>query len=392
MKRIPVVLASLFIASVVFAQNAEKVMSLDESVSLGLKNNQTLLALLERVQLSEERVTEAKSNILPKIDLNFNASEFDNQASPSILSPSFDSVYLPQNKSDQYFSTRLSMWQFLYNGGRYTTTITLAETNLSQATSEAEIERNAVTRDIKLAYYEFLAQSERVKAYEASLAQAQKGRTSAEEISSLQHGLLAEKHNLGKVRLRYLSAIGMELTAEVEVKGMLCAPYGALDVDKGIAWAFQYRPELRQTQFQEKIDSLRVNLSLTERLPTISLGANYEWVGDQFPLSQKNWNTTINFNVPIFDGWATWSRIKQHRIQTREAKIRRAAIEDQVRLQVRDASLDYEFWKGQCSAIDELTTPDIQKGLQNKLQNIEILKESLKAQSVLEWTVGTSLK
>jgi outer membrane protein TolC len=204
--------------------------------------------------------------------------------------------------------------------------------------------------------------------------------------------LLSEKHKHNKDRLRYLAAVGMELTAEVEVSGALNAPSEAFDVNKGIAWAFQYRPELKQTQFQEKIDSLRVNLSLTERLPTISLGANYEWVGDQFPLSQKNWNTTINFNLPIFDGWAAWSRIKQHRIQAREAKIRRAEIEDQVRLQVRDAAMDYEFWKDQAESVDVAAGGDAEKRLQRQLRNIDTLKEACRATAVLEWAVGTNLK
>jgi len=80
------------------------------------------------------------------------------------------------------------------------------------------------------------------------------------------------------------------------------------------------------------------------------------------------------------------------RDRAREAKIRRAEIEDQIRLDVRDAALDYEFWKGQCSSLDEPINGDVEKNLQRKLRNIETLKESGKALAVLEWAVGTAIK
>ncbi|MHB9156238.1 MAG: TolC family protein [Endomicrobiales bacterium] len=158
-----------------------------------------------------------------------------------------------------------------------------------------------------------------------------------------------------------------------------------------LSGAVQYRPELRQTQFQETIDSLRVNLSLTERYPTVTLGASYEWIGEKVPLDKSNWNATININVPVFDGWASWARIRQRKYQAREGKIRRSRIEDQIRFDVRQAYTDYSFWKKQIETLVSFPPPENrepERRLEAALVRLDTLEEALVSKAALDWAIG----
>jgi len=92
------------------------------------------------------------------------------------------------------------------------------------------------------------------------------------------------------------------------------------------------------------MDALGVKLSLSARSPTITLGAHYEYADENMNFSNRNWNTTLNFNVPIFDGWASGSRVRQKSLQLEQGQLRRKDIEDSIRLELRKSYNDYNFW------------------------------------------------
>jgi outer membrane protein TolC len=390
-------IACISIPRFLFAEQVERTLNLEDSITTGLHNSQELLSLQEQVSIARERVTEAGAQIYPKIDFNLSFSKFDNQT-PTVLAPSFNSIYLPASQSDSFYATRVSLWQYLYASGRYTTNLRLAETNLSQAKSQADAARNKVILDVRNSYYACLTVREKIKAHEKAISSikrmiennpAAKSRWSY-QLSSVNFEALKLRHEYEKQKLQYLKAIGIELNTVVEITGDLVAPAEEYELNKCLAWAFNYRPELSQTQFQETIDGLRVRLSLAERYPTVTLGANYEHMGNSVPMDGTNWNATININLPLFDGWASWSRIRQQKFLAREGQIRRAQIQDQVRGEVMGAFLDYSFWKERINEMNsdntQFTEPD--KKLEAELVRLETLQQSLTSQATLEWSIG----
>ena len=379
------------------AEQFERVLTLEESIETGLHNSHDLLGYQEQVSIAKERVKEANSQIYPKIDLNLSMSKFDNKY-PTVLAPSFNSMYLPGPQADSFYSTRFSLWQYLYASGRYTTNLRLAETNLSQARSQSDASKNKVILEVKKTYYACVTLKEKIKVFDSTISAIKtivdnnpstKSRWSY-SLAAMNLDALKLKHGLEKQKLKYLKAVGLELNSIVDIKGDLLPPTDEYELNKCLAWAFTFRPELRQTQFQETIDGLRVNLSLAERYPTITLGANYERLGEQLPLDNSNWNATININLPIFDGWASWSRIRQRKSQVREGKIRRAKIEDEVRLDVMQAFLDYTFWKTRINEMnaDKKQESDPDKKLESELLRLDTLEQALSNQAALEWAIG----
>jgi outer membrane protein TolC len=388
-------LLALGTAGPLAGQVVERTFTLDQATAAGLHNNQEYLALQEQIFTAQQRINEARALIYPKIDLNASASRFNNEQ-PTVLSPSFNSLYLPVGNRDLYYTTRFSLWQYLYAGGRYTTNLQLAEINLSQSQSQADMVRNRIVLDVVAAFYECVYSREKIAVREKALAALAKngaGRTRwAAFERKLRNQIVEARHEYEKSRLRFLKAVGSELNAVVDFTAEELPAFEDYDLDKCLARAYQYRPELRKTQFEETIDSLRVNLSQTERYPTVTLGANYEWIGETYPPGNENWNATINLNLPIFDGWASWARIKQRRSQAREGKIRRARIEDQIRFEVREAYMDYVFWKGRLMEPDRLPADDDpEMKLEADLAALEMQQKAVVSMATLEWAVGSPL-
>ena len=390
--RILSVIIMILLPAFAFAQPSERTLTLEESISAGINNSPELLAFTEQIALAQQRVGEARASIYPKIDFNFSASRIENDL-PLVLSPSFESTYLPQGVG-QFYATRFTLWQYLYAAGRYTNNLRLAETSLSQARGQSEIVRNRVVRDTAKAFYSLIAARQRLKAIDGAMnaLRSADGQDVQKNLAILTEEKRRMLYDVARAQMTFLDMIGAELTAEVELSGDLACPEETYDVNKAIAWAFQFRPELRQTQFQETIDSLRVNLSMAERYPTITMGANYEWQGEQFPLAKTNLTATVNLNVPVFDGWAAWARIKQRKFQAREGKIRRSYMEDQVRREVREAYMDYNFWQETARALKDVQpSGDPLKTRDEAFARIDVLLRALHSKADLDWATGRNL-
>ena len=381
------ILAFLFLLPYTgFCENVQRVFTLEDSISTAMMNSQDVLLAKEQLQYSQHSIDEVKGQIFPKIDLNISASSFDNTV-PTVLPPSFNSIYLPassslSNDGSTYYTGRLSLWQYLYAGGRYKTNLRLAEIKYSETQSQYEAMKNKIELEVKKAFYECIAIKEKISIYEKAIAHGGAARFRTEAVKA--------RHNYDKALLKFISTIGIELDTSIDVKGELVAPKETYELEKCLAWAYQYRPELRLTQFQETMDGLRVNLSMIERFPTITLGANLDRVGDDLTVDSKSWNATINMNLPLFDGWTRRARIKEMKNQARQGQLLRAQIEDQIRFEVRDAFLDYNFWKNQ---VDEYNRKGSgPRDTEESIAHLDTICEAIISQATLDWSIGKSLK
>jgi len=375
----------LSISATGLCENVQRVFTLEDSVSTAMMNSQDILLAKEQLQYSKQSIDEAKGLIYPKIDLNLSASSFDNGSTPTVLPPSFSSIYLPAGAASTYYIGRLSLWQYLYAGGRYKTNLRLAEIKYSETQSQYDAMKNKVELEVKKAFYECLVIKEKIRLY--GKAAVERNRNAS---AKFRMEIAKAKHNYEKAILKFINTIGLELDSSIGVNGEVAAPTKEYELEKCLAWAYQYRPELRQTQFQETMDGLRVNLSLIERFPTITLGANYDRVGNDLTLENKGWNATINMNLPLFDGWTSRARIKERRNQARQGQLLRVQIEDQIRFEVRDAFLDYTFWKKQVDEINRNSSRGLD--IDDAVSRLDTIYQAIVSQATLEWSMGKSQK
>ncbi len=369
------VLLLLFLVSPVFAQGVERVLDLKECTKLALNINQDVLIANEAVLYAEQRVSEAKSLYYPKLDLNFNISKFSNDVETLINSHYLPAtILLPYGNRDYFYSTKLALWQPIYNGGKTMATNKLAKINYEKAKTNSEIQKNEVIANVKAQFYKNLALKEKIQIYEDYL--------SKKKDESLQNQLDVLKHQYELETWELLSLIGLELDTVIDIEGTIDVEKLDLDLQQCLLWAYQFRPEIKTTQYQESMDNIGVNLITMEKLPTVMLGASYDWLGDNEENWERDWYVSLNINLPLFEGGAVFSRLKQKKIQARQATIERAKIEDQIKLEVRKAFSEYNFWYKKLLKVEESTA----KGIEH-----DILKADIKynyAKSLLDlWKV-----
>ena len=374
MKKIFILLL-LFAVSPVFAQGVERVLTLNECTRLALNINQDILIANETVAYAEQRVNEAKSLYFPKLDLNFNLSRFSNDVATLINSHYLPAtILLPDGSRDYFYSTKLALWQPIYNGGRTIATNKLAKINYEKAKTNAEIQKNEIVANVKTQFYKNIALKEKIKIYEEYL--------SKKSNANLQEQLDILKHEYELETLELLSLIGLELDTVIDIEGEFDVEKLDLDLQQCILWAYQFRPEIKTTQYQESMDNIGVNLITMEKMPTVMLGASYDWLGDDQENWERDWYVSLNINLPLFEGGALFSRLKQKKIQARQATIERAKIEDRIKLEVRKAFSEYNFWYNKLLKAEESNV----KGIEQDILKADIRYNYIK--SLLElWKV-----
>lgn len=358
MKRLAAV---LLLASMARAQETrvERTFTLEQSVQTAVQNNPSLLVVRDGVKISEQRVWEAKSSFLPKVDLQLNGTRYLAEEA-TIVSPDLGTTLLPPSRNaepDTFYTARLGFKQTLYNGGRLGGNLKLAKAALDQARiRQDDLTAQVVFNAVKSFYDVLLARREMALAEEASQrVNGFIGRTPAWDEGTravwealqgrFRRNLSERRRSEQRATVEFLNTLGLELYTLVDLSGELSSKPVALDLPKLLARAQESRFEILSTDRQQEIDQLAVNLSKAERYPVVALGAAYEYDDPSFPLRTQLWHATLNVSLPIFDGFSSRARIRQARYQLDQNRALRGQVQDKINTEVRNAHADLVYWQ-----------------------------------------------
>lgn len=339
------------------AQEPDRILTLEQAVQTGLQNSQALLSARDDVRIAQQRIVEARSLYFPTLAFNMNASRY--RANDYVALPGdFGSTVLTKSdEPDNFYATRVSLRQTIYNGGRNRSNLQSAEAALAQARIQEETIRGEVTVNTVRAFFDVLLAQKRLDLVEAAQRDIGRWTKAARSRDVLERATLnvlsaqlrreqaTRRRDLDRSSLAFLSAMGLELYTQVELRGSLETFPVQEPLPKLLARAQEARLEIRGTEYQREIDRLAVSLSEAQRNPVVVFGAAYELNNAVFPLDRAFWNATLNVNLPIFDGFSSRARIRQTRLIANQNRIARAAVADRVRREVRESYGDVAFWE-----------------------------------------------
>ncbi|MDR1684502.1 MAG: TolC family protein [Elusimicrobiota bacterium] len=346
-----------------YSTGADEPISLENAIRLALENNYDLLLTEQDVIIAEQRVKEAKYLYLPQLSLNANATAY-NLDYPAVLPENLGLRFLDKTSGtghkneDLFYAVGVQATQYLYTGGRTSSTVSLANATLKEALSRYEAVKSSIIYRAKEAFFEYLylQHKEAVvkEAYDKAqtiIGRAREGKWQQvlvkAEMASLTEEADKTAQEVNAAHLNLLGVLNKELNAKVSISGSFEFEPLDVDLEKITLWAMEYRPELKSALYKLEMDNIAVNLSLAKRYPDILLGVGYDRLG-QDSLRDENFQITLGLSLPIGFDYAT--QLKQKRAEQRQTTLRRAAIEDAIRLQVRSAYNNLSYWQAQAQA------------------------------------------
>ncbi len=339
-----------------YSADEKKPLSLENVIRLSLENSYDLLLIEQDLIIAEQRIKEAKFLYFPRISFNGSATAY-NLDYPIILPEMIGQrLIMPDTnhkREDLFYGVGVSAVQYIYGGGRISSTLDLARASNKETQSRYQNAKNTVILAAKKAFYEYLYAQEKDKLAKEVLNKAKKITRQQElspsqeilvsaEFSSFESLALKAKAELNKAKIDLLKVLNKEFNSEITFEGSL--EYNPLEVDlkKLNLWAMEFRPEVKSAMYKLEMDNIAVKLSLTRSYPDILLGASYDRQGTD-NLKQENMQLSLAFKLPL--GYDYTTQVKQKRAEQRQTVLRQAAIEDTVRLQVLETYNNLNFWQ-----------------------------------------------
>lgn len=398
--------------------------TLENAIRLGLENNSDFLAAQQEVIIAEQKVKEAKFLFLPQLSLQGTATWYDLDY-PMVLPDSVANRFIPNNdlmSSDtkhQFFGVGITATQYLYAGGRFRSALKMAEANLKQVQSKYEAVKNATVLNVKKAFFRLLYAQHNVKLaqevqekgkdYFQALHASTWDRVKAQYLLARLTSVNNEAQNqLQKAQLGMLVALNKELNSTITVKGDFKPVEVKLDLPKLNLWSMEFRPELKAAIYELELDNLAIDLALSRRYPDLILTGSYERLGFD-DLDDVNKQVSLAVRLPI--NYTFSAQNAQRKAEQKQSTLRRAAIEDKIRVQVAESCADMVFWQAEVFSRQQ-AWKDVQKLLAqaertarpdvNALEALDAyyqtghyyyqaVRSNLAAKAELEWAIGQDL-
>jgi outer membrane protein TolC len=370
------------------AQSSFDDLTLEMCIQKAISTNVDLLECHQNVEYANQKVKEAKALYYPNLDLSINFSHFNNMTHSLIFdSMSQVPILLSSDKKELYCVSRISIWQNIYSGGRIKTTNKLTRINSEKIKNEKDMVKNKVINDIKFIFNECLYYKELLEFDLAKVRDSEVGKVHlpSSEIKKLKRKCVEDQLSYEKEVLNLLAAIGKEFDSIVNISGYIVPKIKQLDLAICLFLAYQFRAELKSSQYQESVDSLTLNLLSLQRFPVLTIGAAQEYVGERIFNDNTNWHVSLNASIPIVDV-ALPARIRQGKIKLRQSTLARTKSEKNIRLCVTKAFLEYNFWKSR--AIDAKL---LEKNKCSAEDDLELIRSLNKSYYNLEFAVGVEL-
>lgn len=417
-----------FASSVAAAQSLPRpqdVLTVDEVVSLAVKNDPALLSSEQDIIIAKQRVSEARFMNLPQFALSGTLSKV-NLEYPLLLGTELGDRYLDPAISNNFYTLRVYALQPLYTGGRNKNTIRLAKTAHNQAKVNYETVRTDAVYKAKKAFYTLLLTqklreltlSYKTRAGILSSAGTQKDWEALETeliLTRLDSELERAVHAESAARNELVSVLNREPSYTFEIAGELKVPAVQVPEQKSLVTAMEMRSELKSEIYKAQMDDIAVNMAMIRRYPNVYLGASYDVNGynvdslTESSIRSNNWAASIAIHFPL--SYDIWTQVVQRRAQQRQGDLKRVELQDKIRFEIISAHKELEFWTGESLKRQEILSRlekkyeaiaaqssnsfsalrMLRSMLELKKSCLEALYQAILARIKLEWARGADL-
>lgn len=333
-------------------------MSLRDAEALALVRNERVLIQLEEIERTRGLVREVRARSLPTLDVNYRYAR--NIQRPVIFFDQEGELRQVSIGSDNDNTVALSLEQTLFSravsaAGR--------AAQIAQDVSRLGLEEvaEALTLDVRRAYYTALLNRVLIAVQEEALVQAQArleqverflevgtaaefDRLTAEVEADNIRPLLIEARNDYALALNELKRItGVPLETEITLTDSLAYVPIDLTLEQARDQARVRRDDLRRQRAAVQLQQQAVAVERAQSFPELSFSFDLSRraSSDEFVPSTSDFSQSatagVEVSVPVFDGRAAEGRVRQVRADLSQEELRLRALEADVALQVQQA-------------------------------------------------------
>jgi outer membrane protein TolC len=343
--------------------SAQEKLTLEKSIQIALEQSPIILKARAEIDAAEGVEGQARAGFLPQLAVNGSVGKY--YAKPMTVQITFAGTpqafdYGTDEQADT-LNYSLSLSQSIFTGGKLSKSLAMA----NKGSKIAREEYKRVAEDVKFnvisGYYGILKAQKLVELSEQSVEMSKSHLSRIQallsvgmstradrlrgevQLANAEVGLTRARQALEIAKNHFNSALGRDLGAGVELTEI---EYGSEEIPvydyKGLLeTAYDNRPDWRQYILTKKISEDEVGLAYSGLWPMVSLMGNYDVGSTKYPSYQsdtENWTALISGSWNIFDGTATWNKIKESRARLAANRASESDIKKAIALEVKDAN------------------------------------------------------
>jgi outer membrane protein TolC len=357
------------------AEEKTEPLTLEKAVALALERNPEILVALSELDELEGKITEVRSGAFPQVMVQGYGLRMRD---PSILnSSSFDDVpkefkdaLIP--RANNMFNMGINVKQPLYNAGKVRTALQLAQESLGEKKFSRDAVLQQLTFKVFQAFNDLLlaqanldvvrdTQKQRKDHLEQARTRFQNGVAteidvlrSQVSVANLEPDLIRSENRVRLAKAAINNLIVADLEAPVRIAGSLeYKPWLVGTLEEIQRRALDQRPEVQAAKKQLQQAKLMTSLAKAENKLSVDMEGQYGYSVRQpqkfFNNDFSSWNVTVNFKLPVFDSGKKNGLVRQASAQVRTAEQRLAQLENNVRLEIKQA---YDDMRSAAEAIN----------------------------------------
>lgn len=331
-----------FNTAVVLAAPME--LSLEESISLALKNNDAIkIAAAGRENAAwQVKGAEAGKSVTGSFSHTSSHANYEYQSS-----------YDGNN-----FGNDLTLTWKPYTGGAVESSIKQAKLGLREADLDLDTARQQVKYNAASKYFAMLETRNLVQVNKESVENLSAHLTNVQaqyavgtvaktdvlrsevELANAQQELITAENNYQLAISNLNNVMGLPLDTELQLKQELAYEKYTLPMAECIGYALENRPELVKAGATQDKAKEAITEAKSGYRPTIEVTSTYEWADTDFPGDTKDhWYMGLTANWNFFDSGLTKSNVKAAQATYEQSGHSLKQTKDNVQLEVRQAYL-----------------------------------------------------
>jgi len=337
----------IFILLLPLIARAEEIsLTLDEAVSIALRDNRDILLKGEDLNKAKLKIAEAQAGLLPT--LTFTGGWTRTQG------------YYGKDLGQT--TTQATLKQYLYKGGSIVNTIKYNKDNLRVTQAILDKTRLEIVLNVKKAFFTLLLANDFANLnreilvntrehLEATRLRYEQGQVSESDILKIkqsqavvEEAYAASLNQVESARAILNNLLYLDGAVQIKPKGEFIYEPREIAYDASFLTAMRTRPEIRQYEAQEEANKKAIEITKAGTRPSISAAWDYYSRSHLAATSTKNWNDYnvigLTFSWPIFDGWATKAKVEQAIVDLKEARLLKEKTVKDIALELKNAYLD----------------------------------------------------
>jgi outer membrane protein len=354
------ILWAIVSASIVWGQEPQKPLTLEESIKIAMERSLTLHSAVVGIVGSEYRRKEAITNFLPLWTGQYSYTKWSYQTFIGNFAGTTTGLSGSNNSNVYNFNTTL--YQPLFTGGLNLANYRFAKLGVDLSKEALETAKRDLVLQVRVGYFSILraekfldVAQQQVKQFEAQLEVTKaffevgivpKNDVLLAEVNlaNARQSLVKAANDVATAKASFNILLRREVNTSLEVVDILAYKAFPLSYEQSIEEALRLRPEVKTAQLN--IDQAKENVKIARSgfFPTISLTGNYsrssDWWTLERGLQSDRWMVEALATFTLWNWGNTYFKVGENKVKVTQAQDSKNQLIDSITLEVKQDYLN----------------------------------------------------